>query len=113
MVTAKEDTVLKLMPEVQKADAQGLIFVPIQYTDPDGVWKPMEKHRLTVTVDNGMLMGLGSANAYVDGNYTQNVTETYYGEAMAVVRAGSSGMVRITVCDGSRSCTAEIPVRTC
>ena len=73
----------------------------------------MEKHRLTVTVDNGTLMGLGSANAYVDGNYTQNVTETYYGEAMAVVRAGSSGMVRITVCDGSRSCTAEIPVRTC
>lgn len=113
MVTAKEDTVLKLMPEVQKVDAQGLIFVPIQYTDPDGVWKPMEKHRLTVTVDNGTLMGFGSANAYVDGNYTQNVTETYYGEAMAVVRAGSSGMVRITVCDGSRSCTAEIPVRTC
>ncbi len=111
MVTAKEDTVLKLMPESQVAEPEGLVFVPLQYTDADGVWKPMERHCLTVTVENGTLVGFGSANAYVDGNYTQHTTETYYGEAMAVVRAGTSGMMRITVCDEGKSYLVEIPVK--
>lgn len=111
MCTAKTKTILKIRPEIQSAAPEELIFIPMQYTDPDGVWKPMEKHRLTVEVENATLIGFGSANAYVDGNYTQDTTETYYGEAMAVVRAGTFGTVRITVYDEAASYTTEIPVK--
>ena len=40
----------------------------------------------------------------------QNTVDTYYGEAMAVVRAGEAGSVKITVSDEERTYTCEIPV---
>ena len=70
----------------------------------------MEKHRLTVKVENGSLEGLGSANAYKEGNYTDPVTDTYYGEAMAIVRAGSRGTVKITVSDEENTYITEVSV---
>lgn len=43
---------------------------------------------------NGTLEGLGSACSYVEGNYAQDTVDTYYGEAMAVVRAGETDLVK-------------------
>lgn len=107
--TAGEDTKLQITPEEKTVKPHGLAFIPFQYTDGAGVWKPMEKHTLKVTVENGTLEGLGSANAYVEGNYAQDTTPTYYGEAMAIVRADGSGSVRITVVDEEDRYTVEIP----
>ena len=89
----------------------GLAFVWLRYTDKAGVWKPMEKHTLTVSVEHGTLEGLGSANAYAEGNYAQDSTPTYYGEAMAIVRAEGTGPVRVTVTDETGERTVEIPCR--
>ena len=72
----------------------------------------MEKHHLRVAVENGTLEGLGSACAYVEGNYAQDTVDTYYGEAMAVIRAGETGTVKITVSDEEKTYTREIPVTT-
>lgn len=111
LITAKADTQLRVTPEESTIAPEGLGFVRLQYTDHNGVWKPMEKHTLRVTVDNGVLAGLGSANAYVQGNYAQNTTQTYYGEAMAVIRAGSGGPVRVTVTDEQGDHVLTIPVQ--
>ena len=112
LTTAGEDTELRITPEGQTVKPHGLVFIPLQYTDGAGVWKPMEKHTLKVAVKNGALAGLGSANAYVEGNYAQDVTPTYYGEAMAVVRADGTGPVRVTVTDESGPHTVDIPCGT-
>ena len=61
-------------------------------------------------VENGTLEGLGSACSYVEGNYAQDTVDTYYGEAMAVVRAGETDSVKITVCDEEKTYTREIPI---
>lgn len=111
MRTAGTETVLQVKPETDFAKPEGLVFIPLQYTDEDGIWKPMEKHSLSVKVENGTLAGLGSANAYVEGNYTDDHTVTYYGEAMAIVRAGKTGTVKVTVKDESGEHIAEIPVK--
>lgn len=111
LATAEADTQLRVTPEESTIAPEGLGFVRLQYTDHNGVWKPMEKHTLRVTVDNGALAGLGSANAYVQGNYAQNTTQTYYGEAMAVIRAGSGGSVRVTVTDEQGDHVLTIPVQ--
>ena len=111
LATAGEDTKLQITPEEKTIKPHGLAFIPFQYTDEAGVWKPMEKHTLKVTVENGTLEGLGSANAYVEGNYAQDTTPTYYGEAMAIVRADGSGPVQITVTDERDRHTVEIPCR--
>lgn len=110
LTTAEEDTILQIRPEADTVRPEGLLFVPLQYTDKGGIWKPMEKHQLKVTVENGTLAGLGSANSYVKGNYTEDTVKTYYGEALAVIRAGSSGTVKIHVRDEKGICTAEIPI---
>ena len=53
---------------------------------------------------------MGSACSYVEGNYAQDTVDTYYGEAMAVVRAGETDSVKITVCDEEKTYTREIPI---
>lgn len=106
--TAGRETELRICPEEQEVKPGQLVFIPLQYTDADGIWKPMVKERLKVSVENGTLMGLGSANAYVKGNYAADETDTYYGEAMAVVRAGEAGIVKVTVTDSMGSHSAEI-----
>ena len=108
MKTAAEETFLRVTPEEETVKSGGLSFVRLQYTDAQGVWKPMEKHMLKVHVENGRLLGLGSANSYVKGNYTDDTVQTYYGEAMAVVRSDGTGPLRITVEDRERRETAEI-----
>ena len=37
-------------------------------------------------------------------------TDTYYGEALAVVEAGESGAVEVAISDGERSDTVKIPI---
>ena len=106
--TAGEDIRLRICPEQQEVKPGKLVFIPLQYTDAEGIWKPMVRERLKVSVENGVLMGLGSANAYVKGNYAQDTADTYYGEAMAAVRAGETGVVTITVADSQETYTAEI-----
>ena len=112
LVTANKETMLHIKPEQETVEAGRLLFVPLQYGDFNGIWKPMEKHHLKVTVENATLEGLGSACSYVEGNYAQDTVDTYYGEAMAVVRAGESGSVKLTVSDEEKTYTCEIPVTT-
>ena len=95
--SAGESAVLHILPEKDDIQPDGLGFVRLRYTDINGIWTPMERHKLKVSVENGKLLGLGSANAYVSGNYTDDTTDTYYGEALAIVRADGSGDVKIHV----------------
>lgn len=107
--TADKSTILQVRPEEKSVKPGGLAFIQLQYTDARGIWKPMEKHMLKVTVENGTLEGLGSANPYVKGNYAQNTVKTYYGEALAVVRADGNGPVKVLVSDSDKDYTAVIP----
>ena len=107
--TAGKETVLQVHPEEKKVKTEGLAFIRLQYTDSKGIWKPMEKHNIKVTVENGVLKGLGSPAPYVKGNYTEDTVDTYYGEAMAVIQADGNGPVKVTVADEERFYVAEIP----
>ena len=109
LTTAGKETVMRVTPESASVTPEGLVYIPIQYTDEKGIWKPMEKHLLKVTVENGELLGLGSAAPFFEGNYTSDTVKTYFGEALAVVRASGSGDVKVTVSDGSGETSVTIP----
>ncbi len=108
--TAGKETVLRLIPEKSEIRPGGLGFIWLRYTDQEGILKPMEKHLLTAEVENGTLKGLGSANSYVKGNYTDASVKTYYGEALAVVRADGSGPLKLTVTSQNKKQSIEIPL---
>lgn len=108
--TAGTETMLRICPEEASIKPKGLGFIWLRYTDREGMIKPMEKHLLKVEVENGKLVGLGSANSYVKGNYTDHTVKTYYGEALAVVRADGSGAVKVTVASREQKKSVEIPL---
>ena len=125
--SAKEDTALQVIPESAMerisgcetpdltgkqltAQAGKLCYFRIRYTDGDGIWKPMEKHRVHIEVENGELQALGNACPYNPEGYLLDTVSTYYGEALAIVRAGESGTLRLTCRDEERSRNLEMAI---
>ncbi len=87
LISADEGaTMLSALPERGTVERGGLCFVRLVYTDGNGVWKPLIRGKIEVGVQGGELVALGSACPYNDGGYLSAVTDTYYGEALAVVR---------------------------
>ena len=111
LTTAGEETMLRAVPEKETVEKGHLCYIRLQYTDKNGTVKPTERGILDVTVEGGKLIGLGSACPYYELSYLGTKADTYYGEAMAIVEAGSGGKVIVNVTDGTHSAAAEIPVR--
>lgn len=107
--TADEDTFLSLIPESQVTKKGGLTFIQLKYTDAKGIWKPMEKHTVSVKVEGGFLKGLGNACSYNPDGYDKDYTKTYYGRALAVVQADGTGPVVVRVTDEAKEYAVEIP----
>ena len=111
LTSASDETELRLLPEHETVGPGALSCVRIRFTDEHGIWKPMERHTVHAFAENAELVGLGCANAYVVGNYNGESTDTYYGEALAILRAGADGkaVLNVTSDDGRTACAA-IPV---
>ena len=109
--TAGEETILQAVPEEIAVKPGHLSFVRLQYTDKQSIVKPGERGILEISIQGGKLVGLGSACPYYERSYLDSKCDTYYGEAMAIVEAGSGGKVIVNVTDGTHSAAAEIPVR--
>lgn len=109
--SAGKDTKLSVLPEKESARPKELQYIELRYTDEQGIWKPMEKHHISIEVDNGTLMGFGSASPYNKNGYDKTEIDTYYGEALAVVKAKETGSVKVTVKDEKKEYTVEIPIR--
>ena len=111
LASAREDTELRLIPEEEDVRPGELCFVRARFTDSAGVWKPTERHTLTAQAQNGQVVVLASGCAYLAGNYNAEVTDTYYGEALIVLRAGEGQTVTLSVrADNGLTAQAEIPV---
>lgn len=108
--SAGDETCLMLTPESSGTVKEGLTYIQVKYTDANGIWKPMEKHHIQVTVQNGILKGLGNACPYNPDGYDKDNTGTYYGRALAVVQADGTGPVTVTVRDEARQETVQIPL---
>lgn len=108
--TAKENVSLHLLPETEKAEAGKLVYVRLRYADDNGIWAPMGHHSVKVRVENGSLEALGNACPFNPDGYLTDTTKTYYGEALAIVRAGESGDVKVIAEDGESSTSVEIPI---
>lgn len=110
--TASENTMFTMKPEKNSLREGELGYIRLSYTDENGILKPMEKHHITIKVDGGKLEGFGNACPYNESGYWKNTTKTYYGEALAVVRAEEADRVKITVTDEMGEHGLEIPVYT-
>lgn len=93
--TAGKATKLTLLPEEKSIGAADLCYVRIRYTDEKGEIKPLARGIVKLQVENGMLVGLGNGCSFNSNGYLNDFTDTYYGEALAVIRPDGKGDVRI------------------
>lgn len=98
--------------EAPTAKPGEVAYIDVNLLGTNGVVESNADRKLKVTVENGELLGFGSANpktaeSFVTGTYT-----TYYGRALAAVRCGKSGKVTFHVTDTTtgKTTTITIPV---
>jgi beta-galactosidase len=107
--TAGDKTLLCAIPEKLKVHKGEVCFVALKYTDEKGIVKPLERGILGVQVQGGELLALGNACPFNSMGYNSDKTDTYYGQAMAVVRATGDRVV-ITATDDVLKAQASIEV---
>ena len=88
-----------------------LCYVRLRYTDENGITKPLARGNIQVQVRGGTLVGLGSACPFNKHSYLDNETDTYYGEALAIVRMGDGDAMTIAASDGEYSAELTVPAQ--
>lgn len=99
-------THIRLTPEESSGN---IVYIPVEIVGENGVVESNADRKLTVTVTGGELLAFGSANPCTEEQYHTGTFTTYYGRALAIVRAGQN--TKITVTDDSETTTAEISVK--
>ena len=110
LTTADQQTKITAEPEEKTVKAGHLCYVRLRYTDENGITKPLHRGTMKVHVTGGTLAALGNACPYNERSYLSDETDTYYGEALAILRAGSSDTLTLTVEDGEFTATVNVPV---
>lgn len=88
-----------------------LYYIRLRYTDENGITKPLMRGNIQVQVRGGTLVGLGSACPFNKHSYLDSETDTYYGEALAIVRMGDGDAMTIAASDGEYSAELTVPAQ--
>ena len=110
LTTAGQQTQITAGPEQSSVQAGHLCYIRLRYTDETGITKPLARGNIKVEVDGGTLVGLGNACPYHECSYLDCVADTYYGEALAIVRAGEGNSLTLAADDGMHSTAVTVPV---
>lgn len=108
--TAKDFTVISLTPDKKTCGEGEIVFINVDYTDDAGTVKPLERGRITLKVTGGELLAAGHACPFNPDGFNNGWTDTYYGRALAVVKAGSGASFTVTASDGQRKGTLTVPI---
>ena len=109
--SAGSTTRLTLDAEEPTVKPGHLCYIRLRYTDENGITKPLVRGSIQVQVRGGMLVGLGSACPFNKHSYLDSETDTYYGEALAIVRMGDGDAMTIAASDGEYSEELTVPAQ--
>lgn len=104
-------TRLTLDAEEPTVKSGHLCYIRLRYTDENGITKPLARGNIQVQVRGGTLVGLGSACPFNKHSYLDSETDTYYGEALAIVRMGDGDAMTIAASDGEYSAELTVPAQ--
>jgi beta-galactosidase len=87
--SAGQGTKLCLRPESGEIRNGGLVYLDIIYTDEEGIYKPLERHTVSLDVKGGELLAFGHACPFNKDGYRSRNSKTYFGRALAILRLTS------------------------
>ncbi|MBQ1477526.1 MAG: DUF4982 domain-containing protein [Erysipelotrichaceae bacterium] len=106
LVSAKGELKAVLRPEENCVKAGDILYVPVRIEDADGITEVNADRKLKVEVENGELLAFGSANPRTIEDVHTGEYTTYYGKALAIVKAKEAGVMTVRCED----CTIEVKV---
>ena len=98
-------------PECNAVKTGGVIYIPVTLRGENGVVESNADRKLTVTVEGGELLGFGSANPRTEESFCSGSYTSYYGRALAVIRAGEAGELKLIVTDGKETAETVVPIK--
>lgn len=96
---------IHVRPEKESVVPGEIVYIPVTIGDGNNVECNADR-KLTVKVEGGELLAFGSANPRTEETFHSGSYTTYYGAALAVVRA--NGNCTITVSDGVETAKAQL-----
>lgn len=108
--TAEPETVLLAEPEEREARAGHLCYIRLRYADRQGIGKPLVRNTIRVKAEGAELLALGNACPYNERGSLTDKTAPYYGEALAILRAGVGESIRLKAAGGECRTEIEIPI---
>ena len=84
--------------------------MPVNVEGANGIVEANADREISVTVEGGELLAFGSANPCTTEEYHVGRFTSYYGRALAVVRAGESGQLTVTVSAQGGSAAATVKI---
>jgi len=110
--SASGEISIELNPEDTEVRQGELVYVNVALVDEKGVVESNDDRKLTVAVDNGKLLGFGSANPKTEERFDSGSYTTYFGRALAVVQAANAGEMAVRVSgEGLDPGEVKIPVK--
>lgn len=109
--TAGEETIVtaEAENEVIRAD-QDLCYIRFRYADKNGILKPLARGEIKLQITGGKLLGFGSAAPYYPRSYHSDVADTYFGEALAVVKPEKTEEITICADSAYGNCITKVKV---
>ncbi len=90
ILTTAESAEIHVSPEKSEGTTGDIFYVPVTIGDGSVVESNADR-KINVKVENGELLAFGSANPRTEEQYQSGSFTTYYGNALAVVRATKAG----------------------
>lgn len=109
LYSASKDLQIKLSTEKEGIMPDELAFVNVCISDENGIVECNADRQLKIET-NGQLIAFGSAQQKSEEKYSSNITDTYYGRALAVVKAPENGILHISVSDNRLNSVLDIPI---
>lgn len=97
---------LTIKPEKNTVKSGEIVYIPVIVADESGNVEANADEKVSVSVEGGELLGFGSANPRTEERFDRGEYATYYGRALAVVRAGECGAMKVTA--NGKECEIEV-----
>ena len=97
LVSASDQLSVVLRAEEQSVRQNDIVYVNVTIEDEKGVVESNADRKLKIRVENGELLAFGSANPHTIEDVHTGEYTTYYGRALAVVKAVNKGEIKVCV----------------
>lgn len=94
-------TKLEVTPEENTIKEGEIVYINIAIVGQNGVIESNDDRKISINLENGELLGFGSANPRTEERFDDNKYTTYYGRAQAVVRGSDMGDLIVHVSGGN------------